>query len=181
MGACCGEETQTSTRSSKRPQGAKDKIKSKRAEAEASTVPTEGTNVEMVPPEPEPEVPKYEDLPAVNYERISDPLAKMEASLPFNRINVVDMNVAIEEASFASGEGPFVTLKNLRKSLPTDAWAALEDKQSSLCKVILSPEFGAEETDSDDPKINADYLKMWALLHCKGDNKEKAVAFYEIL
>ena len=105
----------------------------------------------------------------------------MEASLPFNRIHVVDMNVAIEEASEASGEGTFVTLKNLRKSLPTDAWADLEDRQSNLCKVILSAEFGCEETDSDDPKINADYLKMWALLHCKGNNKEKAVAFYEIL
>ena len=67
MGACCGEETQTTTRSSKRPQGAKDKIKTKRSEAENSTVPTDGTTtVEMIA-EPEPEVPKYEDLPAVNY------------------------------------------------------------------------------------------------------------------
>ena len=108
--ACCAEETPI-TKATKKPLGAKDRIKTKRAEADNDI----GPSADQAPAEPEPEVPKYEDLPAVNYERISDPLAKMEASLPFNRINITDMNVAIEVASADSGEGPFVTLKNLRK------------------------------------------------------------------
>ena len=105
----------------------------------------------------------------------------MEASLPFNRIHVQDMHVAIELAKAECGGGDSITLKKLREQLPTEAWAALDDKQSNLVKVLLSSCFGSEETESDDPKINADNLKMWALLHCQGSNDSKAVAFYEIL
>ena len=38
---------------------------------------------------------------------------------------------------------------------------------------------GTPETGDD--QIDAEYLKIWALLHCAGEPAEKAVTFYGIL
>ena len=87
-------------------------------------------------PQPVPETIK--DLPEVDLTKITDPYAKFEASLPFNRTLLVVMNEKIDEADEACGGEGSITLQSLRKALPTPAWAPLNDPGSRLSKVLLS-------------------------------------------
>ena len=139
--------------------------------------------------------PKAElkDLAPVNFESIKNPYERFEASLPFNRIALIDMMARIEKAvdtetkkanpTPAEGEEPeqvaYVTLKSLRQHLPTPAWEGLDDEQSKIGKVLMSPAFKSEGTEAG--QIHADFLKAFALLHCGGKPKDKSVALYEIL
>ena len=112
---------------------------------------------------PAPVQETLKDLPEVKWQGISDVFAKMEASLPFNRINVNDMMAKIdaaedfekeknkgpEAAAPGDKEGPaddeegpgYVTLWSLRKALPTSAWLPLTQPQSPICQVLLSAPF----------------------------------------
>lgn len=139
--------------------------------------------------------PKAEikDLPPVNFESIKNPYERFEASLPFNRITIVDMMARIEKAVDTEtkkanpepAEGQeveqvsYVTLKSLRQHLPTPAWEGLDDEQSKIGKVLMSAAFKSEGTEAG--QIHADFLKAFALLHCGGKPKDKSVALYDIL
>lgn len=141
--------------------------------------------------------PKAEikDLPPVNFERISNPYEKFEASLPFNRITIKDMNDRIDKAvetetqaanPVAEGDEQkevepvsYVTLKTLRKHLPTPAWEGLSDESSKVGKVLMSSAFKSDGTEAG--QIHVDWLRAFALLHCAGKPAEKSVALYDLL
>lgn len=132
------------------------------------------------------EVPEQmKDLPAKNYEAISDIYERFEAMLPFNRIGLPEMMQKIEEAEQACGGSGFVTLEQLRKVLPTPAWADLLDTESVLSKVLLSPQFKDSKKGTGPDQVDADTLKMFSLLHCNiakpKKSRDKAIAFYGIL
>ena len=94
------------------------------------------------------------DLPPVKWESISDPYAKFEASLPFNRIKTKSMIEKIDQAVLETqqsnnlGRGRiaregeelpnFVTIQALRKVLTSNAWSPLNDPESRLCQTLLS-------------------------------------------
>lgn len=65
-------------------------------------------------------------------------------------------------------------------ALPTEAWRPLLDGESSLAKVLLSPQFKTEGQNAD--QIDVGVLKMFSLLHCNNKKSiEKATALYSIL
>ena len=102
-----------------------------------------------------------------------------EKSLPFYRIEIHVMFAKIAEAEEKSGMADCVTLKSLRKVLPTSAWAPLTDNGSLLSKLLLSDAFKAAGTPAEG--IDAQALRCFALLHCVGKSIDKARALYEIL
>ena len=128
-----------------------------------------------------------EDKPAISTDSISDPLKKMEMSLPFYRIDIADMLAAIKKAQTEGEKHAFVTLESLRKELKTDAWAPLADMNSPLVGVLLSDAFkrtwkdGDVEQKTGDEQIDADYLRIWSLLHCAGDAASKSIGLYDLL
>ena len=64
--------------------------------------------------------------------------------------------------------------------MPSDAWSPLQDPESSLAKVLLSPQFKSEGQSAD--QIDVNILKLFSLLHCYSKKSiEKATALYCIL
>ena len=102
------------------------------AESKQSGVPTEVPSV-------------MQDLPAIDLGGISDVYARFEASLPFSRTLVVMIIKCIEEAEKACGDQGYVTLATLRAQLSSPSWKPLEDANSTLSKVLLSPAFKDEK------------------------------------
>ena len=121
------------------------------------------------------------DLPAIDLEGISDPFAKFEASLPFNRTLVTLMLQKLDEAEKECGEEGFVTLAALRRQLSTSAWQPLTDPNSTLSKTLLSAAFKDAKKKQTAEQIDVNWLKVWALLHCSGKPIDKTRAFFCIL
>ena len=119
---------------------------------------------------------------------MKDPVKKFENSLPFNRINVKDMMTAIDIASEGKDS---VSLENLRKALPTEAWADLDNADSRLVKVLKSDVFKQDIKDDEgndvkmgENDLSVEYLKLWSLIHCDAGKKKqnnKAKELYNIL
>ena len=113
------------------------------------------------------------DLPELNWESIDDPYERCEKILPFYRIDIEVMFAMIKEAekkalaadggTLAEGVKPYVTLESLRAALHTDAWSVLEDRNTTLSKVLLSDQFKDGQTGD---KIDAKTFRMFSLLHC---------------
>ena len=128
------------------------------------------------------EVPaEIKDLPAVDFSGIRDPVAKFEASLPFNRTLVAVLLKKTDDAEQECGEKGFVTLEVLSKHLDTPAWRDLGDPSSNLTKVLLSSAFKNSSKGQGDDQIDAVWLKVFGLIHCSGKPIDKTNAFYEIL
>lgn len=123
------------------------------------------------------------DLEPVNWESMGDIYARFEAQLPFNRILVKDMIEKIDEAEKECGSAGFVTLQALRKALPSAAWEPLNDPKSKLTEVLLSAFFKNEEKGQAADQVDSEYLKMFALLHCRAPKKgkDKAEILYGLL
>ena len=122
-----------------------------------------------------------EDLDAPKSWGLRNVYEKFEGSLPFNRIHITKFLELVEQADSEVDNDGKVTLKDLRKVFNSPAWAALDDQESTLAKVLLSAAFKDEKKGTDALEIDADTLKMFGLLHCQGESNEKAVALYAIL
>lgn len=107
-------------------------------------------------------------------------IEKFEHSLPFNRIAIQNMFARIEAAESACAVEGCVTIDTLHKQLTTQAWASLANPNSTLVKVLLSDAFKNEKNGTDAEHIDANYLRCFALLHCPGNEVDKARALYEI-
>ena len=138
------------------------------AESKQSGVPTEVPDV-------------MTDLPAIDLGGIRDVYARFEASLPFNRTLLAVIIACIEEAEKACGETGFVTLATLREQLKTPSWKPLDDPNSALSKTLLSSAFKNSTKNQEADQIDADWLRVFALLHCSGKPIDKTNAFYNIL
>ena len=110
-----------------------------------------------------------------------DVYTSFEQSQPFYRIHIKQMNKCIDDAETEDGGEGFVTLPTLRKHLNTPAWKALDDSNSQLSQILLSQFMKDEKKGHDANQISADYLRMFALMHCVGTNMDKAKAMYLIL
>ena len=121
------------------------------------------------------------DLPAIDLSGISDRYAKFEAELPFSRTLVTLMLTKIDEAEKECGDQGFVTTEALSKQLTTAAWQPLKDPNSSLSKVLLSPQFKDSEKNQSSEQIDVVWLKVFSLMHCSGKIIDKTNAFYCIL
>ena len=126
------------------------------------------------------EVPaEIKDLPAVDFSGIKDPLARFEASMPFNRTLIAVLLKKVDDAEEECGEKGFVTLDVLRKHLDTPAWKDLSNPESNLAKVLKSSAF--EDASKNVGEIDATWLKVFGLIYCSGKPIDKTSAFYEIL
>jgi hypothetical protein len=74
-----------------------------------------------------------------------------------------------------------VTIEALEQQLNTPAWAGLSQPDSGLYKFLTSGSFKDEKKGHTVAQIDCDYLRCFALLHCGGQVRQKAVAFYGIL
>lgn len=79
-------------------------------------------------PPPEPTIPQHKDIspPSAGFGKSFDAYQEFEASLPFARIMIEDMNSKIDHAESACGGTGFVTMSSLREVLNSEAWAGLE-------------------------------------------------------
>ena len=74
-----------------------------------------------------------------------------------------------------------MTTEALSKEFTSEAWQALKDEESVVCKVLLSSAFKNEEKGQTAAQIDTDYLILFGLLHCQGTPKDKAEKWYDIL
>lgn len=72
---------------------------------------------------------------------MADRYVKFEGKLPFAKTMIFGYEKNLKEAA-ARNEGEnkdFVTIANLRLELITEAWAVLEDSDSTLVKILNDP------------------------------------------
>lgn len=65
--------------------------------------------------------------------------------------------------------------------MTSEAWEVLNDPDSKLNKVLLSEYFKDEKKSQQPDQIDADYLRMFALIHCGGKPADKAKVLYCLL
>ena len=125
----------------------------------------------------------HEDIspPSAGFGKSFDAYQEFEASLPFARIMINDMNEMIDHAESACGGTGFVTMKSLREVLNSTAWNGLESADSDIGKILNSEYFKDSEKGTAEGQIDADLLRMFSLLVCQGKGDAKARAFYCIL
>ena len=110
----------------------------------------------------------HEDIaaPSAGFGRSFDAYQEFEASLPFARIMIDDMNEMIDHAESACGGTGFVTMKSLREVLNSTAWNGLESADSDIGKILNSEYFKDSEKGTAEGQIDADLLRMFSLLVC---------------
>ena len=86
----------------------------------------------------------------------------------------------VDNAEKASGGNGFVTFEALQAELVTPAWFGLGSPESTLYRLLNSDLFAGPDGNVDG-QINADWLRIFGLLHCKGDAADKAKHFYCLL
>ena len=125
------------------------------------------------------------DLPAPNLASISDLYKRFEQGTPFARTKFTAFKQALANAHTECGEGGFVTMEALSKTLYTPAWQGLKSQSSEIGKLLLSEGFKKPGLEAD--QIDHDSLLLFAILHCveapRGQKKnvEKSIALYEVL
>lgn len=113
---------------------------------------------------------------------VTDVYQRFELSLPFARILIKSFLEKVNEAEKQCGEdGGFVTIEALKAELSSPAWASLSEPDSNLYKFLTSGVFKNEAKGHSAEQIDTDYLRMFGLLHCGGQPKDKAVVLYGLL
>ena len=142
MGCICEANEELQTPQNNEKKGGKNIQTSTNQNAAASS-PKAAENL----PPPEPVIPQHEDLspPSAGFGKSFDVYQEFEASLPFSRIMLDDMNSKIDHAESACGGTGFVTMAALREVLNSAAWAGLEDPASDLGKILNSEYFKDSE------------------------------------
>lgn len=107
-------------------------------------------------------------------------LEAFENSLPFCRTLIVSFCEHVRNAEKAAGGEGYVTIATLGEQFNSQAWEALHDHDSMLCKILLSSVFKTAEVHEDD-HIDANTLMTFGLLHCQGKPHDKALMWYPIL
>ena len=67
------------------------------------------------------------------------------------------------------------TVEDLQKTLTTDAWKDLSNKDSAIHKLVTHTVFEEKEG-----RINVDKLILFGILHCRGNVKDKAEALFGV-
>ena len=81
----------------------------------------------------------------------------------------------------AGGNG-YVTIESLKEEFTSPAWEGLNNKDSILVKILLSSAFkNYTKGIYHEDHICADTLKLFGILHCQGNPKDKAEAWYDLL
>lgn len=110
-----------------------------------------------------------------------DPIQRTELSLPFCRSLIKTYVKHIRNAEKAAGGEGFVTIETLIEEFTSPAWAALMERNSQLCKMLLSDAFKNPSKNQSDSQIDADYLIIFGIIHCNGNLTDKADEWYSIL
>ena len=87
----------------------------------------------------------------------------------------------LEIAEKECGNEGFVTIEELSLSFETPAWDGLKDCESDVSRLLRSSMFKNETKEHIGAKINTEYLRIFALLHCAGRKSDKAIYLYELL
>ena len=107
---------------------------------------------------------ELQDLPAPNLASISDLYKRFEQGTPFARTKFTAFKLALSNAHTECGEGGFVTMEALSKTLYTPAWQGLKSESSEIGKLLLSEGFKKPGLEAD--QIDHDSLLLFAILHC---------------
>jgi len=112
-----------------------------------------------------------------------DAYQRFELNLPFARVECVDFWGVIVRAHAACGSDGWVTVKALREQLNNEHWAALDNPDSTLVKILQSQAFKDNEADPAQTEEQIDYktLATYSILNCFGDAKNKVEVFFNII
>jgi len=122
------------------------------------------------------------DLPEISCAGDDDLYQRIELSLPFARTMINRFMEKVDIAEEASPNEGLVTFEALQAAgLSTPAWSGLGDPESNLHKLLLSNLFSHEAQHAFNPCCNANMLRVFGLLHCKGKPADKAKHFYWLL
>ena len=77
------------------------------------------------------------------------------------------------------GGEDYVTPEAMRVHFKSEAWAALEDEESTLYRFITSIAFKREGLEAK--QIDRQALSMFAMLHCPGDLPDRCEHFFNEL
>ena len=124
---------------------------------------------------------KEQDLPAMSLIGITDTYQRFELSLPFSRTLIKRFLGKLSDAEKNCGDEGFVTIEALEAQFQTDAWKGLSEPDSALYKFLTSGAFKDETKGHTAVQIDCDFLRCFALLHCGGKLRDKAIAFYGVL
>ena len=72
----------------------------------------------------------------------------------------------VHNAEKAAGGNGFVTIETLRAEFTSPAWEPLQDKNSVLCRILLSAPFKNPEKGTGHDQIDANFLILYGLLLC---------------
>lgn len=112
----------------------------------------------------------------------SNKIEAFENSLPFCRGLIVPFCDHIRKAEKISGGDGYVTINSLKEELTSPAWDPLHDVDSVLVRILLSSAFkNPEKGITSDDHICSDTLKLFGILHCQGNLKDKAEEWYNLL
>ena len=74
-----------------------------------------------------------------------------------------------------------MTIETLKAEFTTPAWADIGQPDSGLYKLLSSAHFKDEKKGHTVEQIDADFLRVFGLLHCGGKPRDKAICLYGIL
>ena len=106
------------------------------------------------------------DLPVPSTFLVTDRYTKFELSLPFCRTDINRFIKHVTDAEKISGGNGFVTADSLRAVFLTPAWNPLRQMGSLLSKMLVTAHFKNESKGQSAFEIDAEYLKLFGLLHC---------------
>lgn len=120
------------------------------------------------------------DLPRPSIKGIKDRYSIWEYNTPFKITSFQAFKIAVEAAEAAESCKGFVTLDGLENELTTRGWSVLRERESKLCKALLSETFRYKGVQG---RISKDTLLLYGILHCQDVRKltNKSTALYELL
>ncbi|CDW86845.1 UNKNOWN [Stylonychia lemnae] len=105
-----------------------------------------------------------------------DRYTKFEKSFPFYRTRIDVFEGRVKR--FVNAKST-VSIAQLKYSFKDDKkWADLNDPNSQLLDILTSSYF---KDPTNDTEINLQFLLLWGILQCAGDNHLKARVFYDVL
>jgi hypothetical protein len=112
----------------------------------------------------------------------SNRIEGLENSLPFCRSLIIPFCNHIRKAEKMAGGNGYVTIEYLKEEFTSPAWEDLNNKNSVLVKILLSSAFKNNTKGIyQEDHICADTFKLFGILHCQGNPKDKAEAWYDLL
>jgi hypothetical protein len=112
----------------------------------------------------------------------SNEIETLENSLPFCRGLIVPFCDHVRKAEKLAGGDGYVTIDSLKEEFASPAWESLNNRDSILVRILLSSAFKNNDKGiTHEDHICADTLKLFGILHCQGNPKDKAEEFYNLL